>query len=201
MLGVVMRHAGPNGSVRTWRDYMEPRRVSFYYEVADLLPNLSGKAVLEVGAFFGVMLRILHARWPKADYHGIECAEQVRMVAEELCPFAMIRQGTLEDVHAEYDVVLLMEVLEHLANPEVALRQLFAITRETLVVTVPNGRYDTMGASQYKPERKSYLGHVNFNFWSPESWLHWLRSQAESSGMTLRTGVLPTGQLYAVIQR
>jgi hypothetical protein len=45
-----------------------------------------------------------------------------------------------------------------------------------------------------KLERKSYLGHVNS--WSPETWLHWLRSQAESSGMTAYRPSAPWPALY-----
>ena len=201
MLGVVMRH-GSQGSVRTWRDYMEPRRVSFYYEVADLLPNLSGKAVLEVGAFFGVMLRILHARWPKGDYHGIECAEQVRMVAEELCPFAMIRQGILEDVHAEYDVVLLHGSPGAFGESRSCAASTFRDNSRNAGCddTQRPLRHNRAYLPVTSPSAKAISATVNF-FSSPESWLHWLHSHAESSGMTLRTGVLPTGQLYAVIQR
>jgi 2-polyprenyl-3-methyl-5-hydroxy-6-metoxy-1,4-benzoquinol methylase len=188
-----------NGARDAWRNYVTPRRMAFYHEVAALLDrlglSLDGKRILDVGAFFGLQLHALHARWPHGKYHGIECAPAVLPVGQKICPFAEIKLGTIDDLTELFDVIICMEVFEHLVDPERALHRLVGATRECLLVTVPDGRYDTTPAGTCRPERNSYDGHVNF--WSRESWQAWLTQKRPAE--EIQTGIMPTGQLWATV--
>ncbi len=185
------------------RKYLQPRRVSFYYETLDVLEAanlpLDGARVLDVGVFFGYMLRILHNYHPTGIYSGTDTNDSRIEIAKALCPFAKIWRGTIDslEVGTNYDLIILTEVLEHLANPQVALQRLRDITTGYLLLTVPDGRYDSTAAKEYRSDWDGYTGHVNF--WSLESWRHWLNRECPND--EIRTGKLPTGQLYAIVQK
>jgi 2-polyprenyl-3-methyl-5-hydroxy-6-metoxy-1,4-benzoquinol methylase len=191
----------PTGEfTRIVKKYMHPKRASFYYEILEVMEGadviFEGRTILDMGSFLGDMLRAMYEHHPQGEYFGMEPYAEAVILSRELCPFATIRHSGIEDLgDEEYDVVLLLEVMEHLVHPEDALRCLWSHTRNHLVLTVPNGRYDTFSANQYNEERGSYSGHVNF--WSPENWPLWLRRELPDA--QVRTGELPTGQLYAVI--
>ncbi|MEX2170571.1 MAG: class I SAM-dependent methyltransferase [Pirellulales bacterium] len=194
----------PSGSLwQMAKKYMTARRTSFYYEVLEVMEQagvvLDGRTVLDVGAFFGSMLYVMHEHHPQGKYHGIELSDRALRIATELCPFATFRQCPMEelDVNEKYDVILLEEVLEHIAKPEQALQSLWPRTKDSLVITVPNGRYDCHPAREYIEAGGCYRGHVNF--WSPESWPNWIEQQVPNC--RLRTGELPSSQLYAILQR
>jgi hypothetical protein len=186
------------GSQAVFKGYVSPRRVSLYHEVVDVLEragiDFTAKRIVDVGAFYGHFLLVMHSRHPEADYYGIECSDAGCAIASQLCPFATIAAGTISTIEQRYDILVCMEVLEHLAEPELAVRAL-ADSADYVCVTIPDGRYDTTLANTYHADRDSYDGHVNF--WSRESWPRWLRRNLPSH--SIEAGQLATGHLYALI--
>lgn len=204
-LRVIERVTKNGSSSMSWersRRYLDDRRVNFYFGVLEVLEQRrlleEGMRVLDIGIYFGYLLRILHRYHPTASYHGTETHETRLAIAKELCPFAAIWRGTIADLSNSepYDLVLLTEVLEHLVNPAESLHKLIDIT-DVLLLTVPDGRRDVTQAMQYHPEWGSYRGHVNF--WSPESWQSWLGGELPNH--KIDTGRLPTDKLFAVVQK
>jgi SAM-dependent methyltransferase len=184
-----------------WGNYLTRRRMMFYLYLADVIESagvdLNGQRVLDIGTFFGDGLHTLHRRWPTGIYFGTETEDARIEVTRERCPWAEVFKGTIETLPDQtFDVVVLTEVLEHLEEPAEALRKLLSITSKCLVLTVPDGRYDTNEAREFQPEWQGYIGHINF--WSPESWCRWLRRTIGPSD--IQTGKLPTDQLWAVIR-
>jgi SAM-dependent methyltransferase len=185
-----------------WGKYLSRRRMMFYLYLADVLAaagiDLNGQRVLDIGTFFGDGLYNLHKRWPNGIYFGTETEDARLAVTRERCPWAEVFNATIATLPDQsYDVVLLTEVLEHLEEPDEALQKLLSITRKFLVLTVPDGRYDTHDAHRHKPEWQAYIGHINF--WSPESWRRWLQRTAGQA--EIQTGKLSTEQLWAIIRR
>ena len=192
--------SSPNGF--RWGKYLSRRRMMFYLYLADALEaahlDLNGQTVLDIGTFFGDSLHTLHNRWPGATYFGTETEDTRVRITRARCPWAEVFKATIDTLgERHYDVVLLTEVLEHLEEPAEALRKLLGIADKCLVLTVPDGRYDTNEAHAHRPEWQAYLGHINF--WSPESWPRWLRSTVDRG--EIQTGKLATGQLWAIIRR
>ena len=203
-IAVIERHVKADGSLMTWdrsRKYLDPWRVYFYHAVLDVLESTGAlrerPQVLDIGVYFGYLLRIIHKHHPTADYHGAETNATPLAIAKELCPFANISHATIDslDDSRAYDVVLLTEVLEHLVHPEQALHRLASFSK-MMPLTVPDGRMDTTQAMQFNRQWGSYRGHINF--WSPESWQNWL--MRELPDHEVRTGKLPTKMLYAIVR-
>jgi len=181
--------------------YLDEQRVGFYYAVLDLLESTGilrpGARVLDVGVYFGYMLRMIHRHHPGVSCHGTETNETRLEVARRLCPDAEIRLGSIDDLNPDqpFDLIILTEVLEHLVVPSAAIQKLATIGK-ALLFTVPDGRVDRTEAMQFNEKWGSYRGHVNF--WSPESWRYML--DHELPGRHVTTGELPTTKMYGLIR-
>jgi ubiquinone/menaquinone biosynthesis C-methylase UbiE len=83
-----------------------------------------------------------------------------------------------------FDVVLCLEVLEHLSEPEAALRELSRVARRAMVLSVPHEPYFQMGNLL----RGKYLDHLgnhpeHIQHWNPRSFERMLARVAAKSEM------------------
>lgn len=161
--------------------------------------EIAGKRVLDIGCHAGCLLRLMRARYPEASLFGCDVSDVKLAMAKRACPDAELFFCALADLpdSSSYDVVFLMEVLEHTVDPEAVVRRLLDVVSAsgTLVLTVPDGREDHLPAKEYNAEFDSYAGHINF--WSPESWSYFLARIAPE--WKIRTGTLSTGHLFAAL--
>ena len=163
-------------------------RHRFFREILELAAGqgveVGERSVADAGCGTGELLAYLaEGDAPPKDLTGYEYVDSARALAQTACPAAAIASLDLyEGVAAQHDVVFCLEVLEHLEYPERALETLRKMTREggALIVTVPDGRYDTYG------------GHSNF--WSPTSWRRFLEREC-GKGCPMQTGVLHSGDI------
>jgi 2-polyprenyl-3-methyl-5-hydroxy-6-metoxy-1,4-benzoquinol methylase len=113
-------------------------------DVAPLLPAHAGR-VLEVGCGAGATLRWLRASGQAGHTTGIELAADAAAVArtrvDELLE-GPLAQHLPALPKAGYDLVLCLDVLEHLVDPWEAVRGLRTLLRPggTLIVSLPNVR-------------------------------------------------------------
>ena len=170
----------------TWADakqYLHRRRLSVYCDALDLIEEhgvaVADRRVLDIGAFFGVLLRGVHRRFPTAKLCGTECWPTALAVARCVCPQADLRAETIAELSfdGQFDLVVLMEVLEHLVDPGGELQRIDRVVAPggTLFVAIPNGRFDLTNADEFDATRQSYRGHINF--WSPENWPLFIQRQ------------------------
>jgi 2-polyprenyl-3-methyl-5-hydroxy-6-metoxy-1,4-benzoquinol methylase len=161
--------------------------------------EIDGRRVLDIGCHAGCLLRLMRVRYPEASLFGCDISDVKLAMAERACPDAELFFCALSDLprSSRYDVLFLMEVLEHMVDPEAVVRRLLdsVSTAGTLILTVPDGRKDQFPAKEYNAEFDSYAGHINF--WSPESWSYFLARIAPE--WKPRTGSLPTGHLFAAL--
>ena len=122
-----------------------------------------GLRVLDVGCAAGGTLAVLRKRG--ALVTGIELSEAASMVAREQFGLEVLH-ARLEDVPlaaAGYDVIMLFDVLEHLADPAAALKKLIAALAPggRLALTVPNfDRFAAEGAAWAGVQ--GYWEHLNY---------------------------------------
>lgn len=103
-----------------------PAQLGWYRFAAGLV---AGKRVLGVGSGMGAELEVLKSG--AAVAHGLEVDPRLGS------PDVII--GDISEVPGNaYDVVVCIDVLEHVADDHVFLRDLFRVARELVLVTTPN---------------------------------------------------------------
>ncbi len=170
--------------------YLDP---GFYELILDLLASYEvdyeQKQIADIGCGTGGLLKALRARSQVVSLTGFEYSEKALDIARsQLLDAEFYTFDIYEGINRQFDIIFCIEVLEHLLQPETALRNLVGMLADfgVAMVTVPNGRVDT------------FEGHINF--WSPESWKVFVNQVCEPYSIT--TGLLRNGQNnYAVIAR
>ena len=157
------------------RHYLHASRLAFYELVADYCHHLvRGRSlqrplrVVDIGCGTGHLLAVLRQRLAPShalELVGMDFARSALRRAQALLPTAT---WLLEDLYTNtleadsFDLVLCIETLEHLRQPQRAVGELSRICRPggSMIVTVPNG------------EKDSWDGHVNF--WTPQAFREFL---------------------------
>jgi SAM-dependent methyltransferase len=140
-------------------DYLQPSRLRFYDEVADVCTQFAPRSIVDVGCGTGhLVAAILKRVGPSTEAVGIDYAGSAIDRARELFPSTDWLVGDVyalpRDLDGRFDLVLCTEVLEHLERPVEALEALGRLRAPDgrLVLTVPDGTLD------------DFEGHLNF--WS-----------------------------------
>ncbi len=147
---------------------------------------LENKNWADVGCGSGTLLLFLKARFKPNSINGFEMAKSAIKIAKKRIPEGNFEVYNLyEEPTGKQDIIFCTEVLEHLLEPDVAIRNLQKRMHDEsyLIITVPNGRKDTWG------------GHINY--WSPESWKMFIQKNVK--GKKFITGKLQERAVYALI--
>jgi 2-polyprenyl-3-methyl-5-hydroxy-6-metoxy-1,4-benzoquinol methylase len=136
--------------------------------------SFDNQIVLDAGCGFGGLLSCIRESCPTAKCMGIEYAKSAIQTLSKKRPWIQAVVANIEDETTDFqksfpgqaNIIFCTEVLEHLARPKKAVKNLLSIKskNDILICTVPNGRMDH--ASQH------------INFWSPESWKLWIEDAA-----------------------
>jgi len=144
--------------------------------------------ILDAGCGTGDCLKMLWDEYGCRRLTGTDFSAAALTIARETCPRAHIYAMNLleKPLKGDFDLILCQQVLEHLEEPEIAMRNLLTVLRPggLFLITVPDGRLD------------DFAGHVHF--WGQDSLPLFLRK--ELPGYTVRTGVLQDDvSLYAIV--
>ena len=108
--------------------------------MADL--SREGVRVLEIGCACGATLRELGSRNPTARLYGVELNERA---AEIAAPFAQILSFDVErlnpaDISERFDCIIMGDVIEHLADPWKAMRNMWEllVPQGLVIASIPN---------------------------------------------------------------
>lgn len=171
-----------NSYDRFWGDqqiideYLSEARLDFFEELYNACRDCVTGRILDIGCGSGDFLRIIAARTPHGQFHGLDFSWSGVQRSKTNLPQGQFING---DIYAtgyrnhSFDTVLCTEVLEHLEDPQTALQELARICTDTgtLIVTVPNGAHD------------SYVGHLHF--WSESGFRQMLHGLHVNRFLTL----------------
>jgi SAM-dependent methyltransferase len=106
-----------------------------------LIRGLQFETVLDAGCGVGTLLSEIGERYPSVELFGSEYAETGLNIAEERVPRAKFFQSDLAREHLphKFDLVLCIDVLEHIEEDFAALKNLRAMTEGYFLLVVPLG--------------------------------------------------------------
>lgn len=144
-----------------------------YYEKIGMILKHIGSAcsILEVGCAAGESSRRIHSLLNGQYFEASEYESRLVQKLVETKPPFTVTQELVYEMHRkdkEFDCVFLLEVLEHLENPEAALKELYRVASRYVVVSVPNEPlWSTLNLlrGKYISDLGNTPGHINQ--WSP----------------------------------
>ena len=131
-----------------------------------MLDVCAPRVVLEVGAGEGRITERLRARYPTASVVGLDLLDEGLAGDWEQLDAAMVfGDATRLPVRTgSVDLVVALEVLEHVAEPAAALREIARVCRGSLIASVPREpiwRVGNLCRGRYVGELGNTPGHLN----------------------------------------
>lgn len=114
---------------------------NFFRNLLDLIASKKVDSILDVGCGEGFTLNRLKEHGIGKRLEGIEYLKDAIELGKKTYPYIKIKQGDIYKLPYEdnsFDLVLCTEVLEHLDDPQKALKELIRVSNKYLVVSVPN---------------------------------------------------------------
>lgn len=144
----------------------------FFSALDSSLPTAAPQRVLEVGVGEGEVTARLAARWPEATFLGLDLPDPELAAHWDGKGFAPLFGdiGRLPFEDDTFDLVLAIEVLEHVPYPELALAELERVTRRDIVVSVPREPIwcaANLARGKYIKDLGNTPGHINH--WSKKA--------------------------------
>lgn len=152
---------------------IERRMMDGFFAALDAcLDGLDPKVVVEVGAGEGHVTGRLTARFPTADVIGLDLPDDSLTEHWQAAGVPMFFGDATRLPFADgtVDLVVCLEVLEHVPGPERALAELARVCGGTTVMSVPREpiwRAGNMARGRYLGDLGNTPGHVNH--WSARS--------------------------------
>jgi 2-polyprenyl-3-methyl-5-hydroxy-6-metoxy-1,4-benzoquinol methylase len=168
-------------------------------DIVSLLPRTSEK-VLEIGCGTGATLKFLKDKGICAETYGVEFIEEVALKAKEIVDHVMIgsiEQDTYEFADKKFDLILILDVLEHLFDPWTILQR---VVRDNLnkngvvIISIPNVRFYNVVLplvikGRWVYQESGVLDRTHIRFFTRESALELINSANLRSTRTLRNPV------------
>jgi 2-polyprenyl-3-methyl-5-hydroxy-6-metoxy-1,4-benzoquinol methylase len=163
-----------------------------------MIKELSPKTILDAGCGEGFTMNKLRENGIGNKIEGIEYEEDSIVFGKKLFPNLSIKQGSVYDLPYEdnsFDLVICTEVLEHLDEPEKAVKEMLRVSGKYLIISVPNEPF-FMFSNFLRGKNVSRfgndIGHVNH--WNPIG----LRKMLKENGMKIKKLKLPFPWTIAV---
>lgn len=148
----------------------------FRNKVLGLAGSLPVKNILDAGCGEGYIMREIKQARPDIIIDGFDRSEPALRQARLRLPHSRIIQGNIYHIPfpaQTYDLILALEILEHLARPEQALAELKKHAKEYVLLSVPLEPWFSLG---------NFLSGRNLRSWGnePEHLRQWNKRQIVS---------------------
>jgi len=120
---------------------------NFFKTLLGEMRSLKPKSILDVGAGEGFTLQKLKDNKIGEKLEGIEYMDEAIKLGKHYHPDITIKKGDIYKLPYKdnsFDVVICSEVMEHLEDPEAALKELKRVTKKHLLLSVPNEPFFTI---------------------------------------------------------
>ncbi len=137
-----------SSNLRRYKDPFVWIPLNIFLRILSRLVNSLGvNKILDVGCGEGLIIEYLISKNKDLSIEGVDISNQAIAMAGQLCPSSSFRQGDICNIDyrdKSFDLILAIEVLEHLVNPEKAIRQAHRISRKYCIFSVPLEPYFSM---------------------------------------------------------
>src|SRR5699024_10209932 len=113
----------------------------FHAKVADIITDLRPDTLLDAGCGEGFVDEILLQAIPELQLTGFDRLPESVKLAALRNPRATFSTGSVYEIDhpdSSFDVVIALEVMEHLHEPDRALAELARVARDYVVLSVPH---------------------------------------------------------------
>lgn len=170
----------------------------FHAKVTDIVVGLSPRTLLDAGCGEGFVADILQTAIPDARITGFDVREDCVKLAQLRNPRGTFAAGDIYNIafpDDTFDVVYSFEVLEHLREPDRALRELARVAKQAVVLSVPHEPFFCLanaarGKNLDVRPRGSDPDHRNF--WSRQAF-------ADFAGVALDVDVVTGSMPWTIV--
>jgi SAM-dependent methyltransferase len=145
-------------AAESWHFWFRARRRLVVWMIARAFPRLG--SLLEVGCGTGFLLGDLRERFPGAVLAGCDILFDSLRYAKPRLPQGLVFQADALGLPIErrFDVVVALDVIEHLDEDVVALREMFRVLERGggLVLTVPQHQWLWSATDEFSRHRRRY---------------------------------------------
>jgi SAM-dependent methyltransferase len=113
----------------------------FHNKITNIIVGLNPTTLLDAGCGEGFVADILQRELPSAQFTGFDVLEDSVKLARLRNPRGTFTVGDIYNIDHEdnsFDVVYCFEVLEHLHEPDRALREMARVARNKVILSVPH---------------------------------------------------------------
>lgn len=152
----------------------------FFANIKTLVKHVQPATILEIGCGPGFSTDVLQKNAPEAHIEACDIDPELVLMTKNRVPTATVQR---EDIHAltypiaHTELVVCLEVLEHVEQPGHALSELARVTRRYAIVSVPREplwRVLNMARGAYWSDWGNTPGHINH--WSTRDFVKFAQS-------------------------
>lgn len=114
---------------------------NFYNQVYRLLKPFKLDSILDVGCGEGITLSKFEKEGIGKKLFGIDYSDDALKIGKKIYPHLNLKKGNIYNIKEKdnsFDLVMATEVLEHLDDPEGALKELIRVSKKYVMLSVPN---------------------------------------------------------------
>lgn len=174
---------------------------NFYTSLIALAKPLKPQTILDVGCGEGFSLNKLVINGVGKRFEGLDSSKEAISLGKSLFPNLILKPGSIYDLpynNRSFDLIICLEVLEHLENPQKALSEILRVSKNYAILSVPNEPF-FMISNLLRGKNIKRLGNDvgHINHWNSFSFKKFIKEQR----LSLKQTKLPFPWILVLVEK